>query len=113
MKYCELGDIRASSIVMGCMRIGDKPLEQTEKTMIAAMGAGVNTFDLADIYGGGNSEKVFGVAIRDLGVARKDYVLQTKCGIRKNEQGKIVRFDFTKEYILTAVENSLKRLNTE
>ncbi len=112
MKYCNLGDRPASSIVMGCMRIADKPLEQIERVMFEATRAGVNTFDLADIYGGGNSEKVFGVAIRDLGIPRKDYILQTKCGIRK-ENGKITRFDFSKDYILQSVENSLKRLNTE
>ena len=114
MKYSLLrDDIRASAIVMGCMRIADKPLKQTEKVMVEAMSAGVNMFDLADVYGGGNCEKVFGVAIRDLGVARKDYLLQTKCGIRKDGEGKIVRFDFTKDYILSSVEGSLKRLNTE
>ncbi len=112
MKYTNLGDRPSSAIVMGCMRIADKPLQQTEQVMFEAMRAGVNTFDLADIYGGGDSEKVFGVAIRDLGVPRKDYILQTKCGIRK-ESGKITRFDFSKEYILEAVEGSLKRLNTE
>ncbi len=112
MKYCNLGDRPSSSIIMGCMRIADKPLAQVEKVMFEAMRAGVNTFDLADIYGGGDCEKVFGVAIRDLGVPRKDYVLQTKCGIRK-ENGKITRFDFSKEYIIQSVEGSLKRLNTE
>lgn len=113
MKYCNLRDIHASSIVMGCMRIADKPLAQTEKVMVEAMRAGVNMFDLADVYGGGNCEKVFGVAIRDLGVSRKDYILQTKCGIRKDAAGKIVRFDFSKDYILSSAEASLKRLNTE
>ncbi len=112
MKYCNLGDRPSSSIVMGCMRIADKPLEQVEKVMFEAMRAGVNTFDLADIYGGGDCEKVFGVAIKDLGVPRKDYLIQTKCGIRK-ESGKITRFDFSKEYILESVEGCLKRLNTE
>ncbi len=112
MKYCNLGDRPSSSIIMGCMRITDKPLAQVERVMFEAMRAGVNTFDLANIYGGGDCEKVFGVAIKDLGVPRKDYILQTKCGIRK-ESGKITRFDFTKEYILESVEGSLKRLNTE
>ncbi len=112
MRYCTLGDRPSSAIVMGCMRIADKPLARVEKVMFEAMRAGVNTFDLADIYGGGDSEKVFGVAIRDLGVARKDYILQTKCGIRK-ESGRITRFDFTKKYIFQSVEGSLKRLNTE
>lgn len=113
MKYCTLGDRAASAIVMGCMRIADKPLEQTERVMFEAMRAGVNMFDLADVYGGGDCEKVFGVAIRDLGVPRKDYILQTKCGIRKDHNGKIVRFDFSKDYILSSVDASLKRLNTE
>ncbi len=113
MKYCNVGDRPASAIVMGCMRIADKPLAQVEKVMFEAMRSGVNMFDLADIYGGGNCEKVFGVAIKDLGVARKDYLLQTKCGIRKDGAGKIVRFDFSKEYILQSVEGSLKRLNTD
>jgi predicted oxidoreductase len=113
MKYCNLGDLNSSAIVMGCMRIADKPLTQVERVIFEAMKAGVNTFDLADIYGGGNCEKVFGVAIKDLGVPRKDFLLQTKCGIRKNGMGKIARFDFSKEYIIESVEGSLKRLNTE
>ena len=58
MKYCQLReDIRASKIVMGCMRIADKPLKQTEKVMVEAMGSGVNMFDLADVYGGGDCER--------------------------------------------------------
>ncbi len=113
MKYTNLGDRPSSAIVMGCMRIKDKPLAQVEKVMFEAMRAGVNTFDLADIYGGGDCERIFGVAIKDLGVPRKDYLLQTKCGIRKDGAGKIVRFDFSKDYILQSVEGSLKRLNTD
>ncbi len=112
MKYCNLGERSASAIIMGCMRIADKPLERIEKVMFEAMRSGVNTFDLADIYGGGDCERVFGVAIRDLGVPRKDYILQTKCGIRR-ESGKPTRYDFSKEYIVNSVEGSLKRLNTE
>lgn len=113
MKYCNLGDLNASRIVMGCMRIGDKPLEQTEKVIVSACANGVNMFDLADVYGGGNCEKVFGVAIRDLEIPRKNYILQTKCGICKNAEGTIHHFNFSKEYITASVEGSLKRLNTE
>ena len=113
MKYCNLGDINASRVVMGCMRIGDKALEQTEKVIVSACASGVNMFDLADVYGGGNCEKVFGVAMRDLEIPRKNYVLQTKCGICKSADGTRHYFNFDKDYILTSVENSLKRLNTE
>ena len=111
MDYCKIGEMEASRIVMGCMRIADKPLPQIEQLVIEAVRSGVNTFDLADIYGGGDCERMFGVAVKDIGLARKDYVLQTKCGIRRGEKGKW--FDFSKEHILSSVENSLKRLNTE
>ena len=113
MRYCNLGGRESSSIVMGCMRIADKPVAKVEKVIIEAMQAGVNTFDLADIYGGGNSEVVFGVSIRDLGVPRKDYIVQTKCGIAKDPEGKIGLFNFSEDYILSAVDKSLKRLNTD
>ena len=64
MEYCKIGEIESSRIVMGCMRIADKPLEQIEQLVIEAVRSGVNTFDLADIYGGGDCERLFGVADR-------------------------------------------------
>ena len=113
MKYCKLReDIVASSIVMGCMRIADKPLTQTEAVIIEALKSGVNMFDLADIYADGDAERVFGVAIRDLELPRKEYLIQTKCGIRKGN-GRINCFDFSKEHIMTSVDDSLRRLNME
>ena len=63
MEYCNLRGIHSSRVVMGCMRIADKPLQHTESLIVEAVRAGVNTFDLADIYGGGDCEKIFGVAI--------------------------------------------------
>ena len=111
MRYCTLKGVAASRIVMGCMRIAEMPLQEVEKLVFEAVKAGVNAFDLADIYGGGNCERLFGVAFKDLGLARKDYVVQTKCGIRKNATGKW--FDFSKDHILSSVDNSLKRMNTD
>ncbi len=111
MEYCNLRGIHSSRVVMGCMRIADKTLQHTESLIVEAVRAGVNTFDLADIYGGGNCEKIFGVAMKDLGLARKDYIVQTKCGIRKNSTGNW--YDFSREHIINSVENSLIRLNTE
>ncbi len=113
MKYCNLQGRRASAMVMGCMRIADKPLEQTEKVIVEALRGGVNMFDLADIYGGGDCERIFGVAVRDLEIPRKEYILQTKCGIRRDSLVNGTRFDFSREYILASVEGSLKRLNTD
>ncbi|MBO5239814.1 MAG: aldo/keto reductase [Clostridia bacterium] len=111
MKYTDIRGVNASRMIMGCMRIADKPLEQTENLIVEAVRAGVNVFDLADVYAKGDCERVFGVALKDLGLAREEYVVQTKCGIRYADFGKY--YDFSREHILTSVENSLKRLNTE
>lgn len=111
MEYCKLRGVNASKIVMGCMRIADKTLQEVEKLIFEAVSAGVNMFDHADIYGKGDCERIFGVAVKDLGLERKNYIIQTKCGIRTNEKGKW--FDFSREHILNSAENSLKRLNTE
>ena len=111
MKYTKLGGVNASRMVMGCMRIADKPLTQTERLIAEAVSLGVNMFDLADIYAKGDSEKIFGVAVKDIALPRESYVLQTKCGIRRAEFGSY--YDFSKDYIISAAENSLQRLNTE
>lgn len=68
MKYLELGEsnLGASRIVLGCMRIADKPLKNTEALLGAALESGVNMFDHADIYGGGESEKRFAEAMKNL-----------------------------------------------
>ena len=53
MEYSDLGGIRSSRLVLGCMRIADKPLADVERLLDAALELGVNTLDNADIYGGG------------------------------------------------------------
>lgn len=111
MKYTDIRGVNASRMMMGCMRIADKPLQQTENLIVEAVRAGVNVFDLADIYAKGDCERIFGVAVKDLGLVREEYVVQTKCGIRYADFGKY--YDFSREHIVRSVENSLKRLNTE
>ena len=111
MKYTDIRGVNASRMMMGCMRIADKPLEQIENLIVEAVRNGINAFDLADIYGKGDCERVFGVAVKDLKLNREEYVVQTKCGIRHTDFGKY--YDFSKEHILASAENSLKRMNTE
>jgi predicted oxidoreductase len=71
-----------------------------------ALQNGANFFDHADIYGRGQSETVFGKAIKNYN--REDIIIQTKCGI---VPGKM--FDFSYEHIIESVEGSLKRLDTD
>ncbi len=101
------GSIAASAIIMGCMRISEMNPQDVGALIEKALEAGINTFDHADIYGGGMAEEVFAKALALGTVKREDIVIQSKCGIRPGF------FDFSKEYILASTDQILKRLNTE
>ena len=108
MRTIKLGNkLPASAIALGCMRISGMDKPALNQLVITALENGINFFDHADIYGSGGSEQVFGQAVRDLSIPRDKIVVQTKCGIRKGY------FDFSKEHILTSLENSLQRLGMD
>jgi aryl-alcohol dehydrogenase-like predicted oxidoreductase len=77
------------------------------KAIFAAVDAGINFFDTADIYGLGHSEKIIGNAIGK----NREMIIATKVGnVARNE---IFTFDYTKEYIVKACEESLQRLQRD
>ena len=99
--------LEASEIALGCMRItGLKGTDEVRELVDTAMDQGINFFDHADIYGNGESEHIFGEAIK--GIPREKMIVQTKCGIRPG-----LCYDFSKEHILESVDKSLKRLNMD
>lgn len=101
-----------SPIVVGCMRFAELSNDEMNKLIHSALDKGVCFFDHADIYGGGKSEEVFGNAwSSDTGISRDSMIIQSKCGI--NNFGKYAYYDSSKEYILNAVDGSLKRLKTD
>lgn len=110
MKRIKVGsvDLEASAVVLGCMRMN--ALSQKEATAVieTAVENGIDFFDHADIYGGGECETLFGKALQDSSVKREDILIQSKCGI---VPGKM--FDFSKEHIIASVDGSLKRLGIE
>lgn len=111
MKYIQLAEnLKVSQMVFGCMRISDMKVEELEALVKAALDEGINFFDHADIYGGGNSEILFGEVLARNPEWRHKMILQSKCGIR---HGKVGYFDFSKKHILASVEQSLKRLQTD
>jgi aryl-alcohol dehydrogenase-like predicted oxidoreductase len=73
----------------------------------AALDADINLFDTADIYGGGRSEELLGVA---LGSRRDDVVIATKFGMG---DGSTLPAGASAASIATAVEGSLRRLGTD
>lgn len=102
-------NINGSRIALGCMRMAALDVQRAKEVIKTAIDSGITFFDHADIYGGGASETIFGEAFKELGIKREDVVLQTKCGINKDEGS----FDFSKEHIIKSVNESLARLQVE
>ncbi|CAO1610508.1 aldo/keto reductase [Brochothrix thermosphacta] len=109
MKQIQLGqsNLKVSDIALGCMRMSNLEISEAAKVLDASIAGGINFFDHADIYGGGESEVVFSKAIKELNVSRENLILQSKCGITK--QG----FNFSKGHIVDSVDGILKRLDTD
>jgi predicted oxidoreductase len=121
MQMYRLGtsDLNISRIGYGAMSIGgtwdDTPLADSVrkaalKVLRAALDAGIDFFDHADIYCNGKSEEAFAELWKDTPHLRQRIYLQTKCGIRFEPPH---RFDFSYEHIIASVEGSLKRLETD
>lgn len=113
MRYIEFGKSEAlvSEIVLGSMRIAQMSAAEVGELLDTCLDEGINMVDTADIYGGGRSEELIGEAIAARPGLRDKVFLQTKCSIRFGEHGSW--FDFSKDYIVSAVEASLKRLKTD
>ena len=109
MKKIKLGtsELKVSTISLGCMRMGKLSKNKAEKVIHNALDVGVDFFDHADIYAGGKSEEIFADAIDMNPTIREKMFIQTKAGIRKGF------YDFSKDHIVTSVDESLKRLKTD
>lgn len=109
MKKIEIGKtkLKASNIVLGCMSMNKLSTKEATKVVDEALELGINFFDHADIYGSGESEKIFGKAIDLKSDIREDIFIQSKASIRKGY------YDSSKKHILESVDGILKRLNTD
>ena len=112
MNYRTLGKsgLEVSVVGLGCNNFGMRiDLEATRKVVGKALDLGITLFDTADIYGGmGGSETMLGQV---LGERRKDIVLATKFG--GPMFAGVTRRDASRRYIVSAVEASLRRLQTD
>ncbi len=109
MKQINLGnsELRASEIIMGCMRIDTMQVKELSAFVDHALDEGINLFDHADIYGNGTCETLFGEMLHARPGLREKIKLQTKCSIRSGY------YDLSKDHILNSVDESLKRLQTD
>lgn len=102
--------LRVSAVGLGCNNFGQRTdLETSRKVIHKAIDLGITLFDTADIYAGrGGSETVLGEV---LGHRRKDIVLATKYAKAMSDDG--TKQGASRRYIMTAVEDSLRRLKTD
>lgn len=122
MKYRQFGhtDLRVSEIGFGAWaiggdaKVGNMPIgwgPADDKVSVAAihaaLDAGINFFDTADIYGLGHSEKLLGEALK----RKPQAIIATKAGHRNINDSFV--FDYSKEYMIQACEASLQRLQRD
>jgi aryl-alcohol dehydrogenase-like predicted oxidoreductase len=102
--------LRVSTIGLGCNNFGGRiGLEETRAVIHKAIDLGITLFDTSDTYGErGGSETEMGQVLGD---RRKDIVLATKFGNPMDDIG--VKLGGARRYIMTAVEDSLRRLRTD
>jgi len=120
-----VSSLLSSRLAYGCWRLAGtwnpaevKPEDEARgrKAVIAAYEAGYNLFDNADIYCRGQTERIFGEALKQVAGMREKIIIATKCGIRfAGDPGPDAphRYDFSAEHIIRSCEGSLKRMQVE
>src|SRR4051812_46455821 len=114
MEHRQLGrtGVSVSKLCLGAMMFGawgNPDHDESIRIIHAALDAGINFVDTADVYGQGESEEIVAKALA--GGRRDDVILATKfhgaMGDDPNRQGS------SRRWIMRAVEDSLRRLNTD
>jgi voltage-dependent potassium channel beta subunit len=114
MEYRHLGKagVKVSELSLGAwVTYGNQfGIKEAKEIMSAAFEAGVNFFDNAEAYASGQAETIMGQALKELGWARKDYLVSTKIfwgGQGPNDSG------LSYKHIIEGVNGALKRLQLE
>jgi aryl-alcohol dehydrogenase-like predicted oxidoreductase len=102
-----IGSLEVSLVGLGCNNFGWRiDAEASGEVVNAAIDAGINFFDTADLYGEGRSEEYLG---RALGARRASVIVATKFGMKMPDGGHGGR----PEYVGQAADASLRRLGTD
>lgn len=119
MQYRRLGrsGLRVSALSLGSWVTyhNQVDVDAAVEMMAAAYDAGVNFFDNAEVYAGGQSEVVMGEALRRLGWPRLNYVVTSKYFWGLDRQGEAVNRKDTlnRKYLMQAVDGSLERFGLD
>lgn len=137
MPYVRLGNsgLKVSKIILGCMSYGSPDWqkwvlgeEEALKHIKAAYDAGIQTFDTADVYSNGESERILGNAIKHFNLPREEIVVMTKLfsvvgrdaqstfalDVKTSESmGYVNQRGLSRKHIFDAVDIALKRLQLD
>lgn len=138
MSYVRLGTsgLKVSRIILGLMSYGSSEwgkwvLDEEEgiKHIKAAYDAGIQTFDTANVYSNGESERILGKAIKQLKLPRDEIVVMTKLfhvvarepavfirgsdSATANAAGYVNQYGLSRKHIFESVKHSLERLQLE
>jgi aryl-alcohol dehydrogenase-like predicted oxidoreductase len=107
METIEIGSLTASAVGLGCNNFGMRiDADRSREVVHAALDAGIDFFDTADVYGGTRSEEFLG---RALAGRRDEAVVATKFGSSLGEG----RGGAGAAWVAQACEDSLRRLDTD
>lgn len=93
--------------------VSAQDLSDANAAIDAALESGINFFDHADIYTLGKAETVFGQVLKQRPELKDKIYLQSKCGIRFEDELGPKRYDFSKTWINDSVDGILSRLGLE
>ena len=120
MQYVNLGKtgMKVSRLCLGMMSYGSKQWrdwvleEQDAKPFIKrALDAGINFFDTADVYSRGESERVTGRLLKELGVTRQNVIVATKVNGQMSDD--VNDRGLSRKHILDSIDKSLLRLQMD
>lgn len=99
-----------SAIALGIMRMAALMPTKAAAALEAALESDINFIDSADMYGDGKSELVFAAAMKEAGISRDQFFIQSKGGIVTGDEK---RYDFSKQHLLDSVDGILKRMEID
>ena len=117
MRQIKIGNTNfsGSAIALGIMRMNKLTVDEAVKVLETAHETSINYIDSADVYGHGKSEEIFGEALQKSSLKRDDFYIQSKTGIYENPKldYKTTRYDFSKKYLINAVDGILSRMKID
>ena len=120
MQYTNLGKtgMKVSRLCLGMMSYGSKKWrewileeEESKPFIKSALDAGINFFDTADVYSLGESERVTGNILKEIGVRRENIVVATKVNGQMSDD--INDKGLSRKHIMDSIDKSLQRLQMD